>query len=160
MNLAKSEVCLTYLAGEGENFGKKKSLDFGWKIFSSKKCQVRHVSTFLQDFFRTGRPLKAIIKRVVVAVASTEVWPQNRQKMLQNKKCLNVRQKLGTWKFFDVFQCYLLSFSLFLTLTPFESLIESLLKCWTTFVFISMLKSQCLKVKLAMLFYTIITPWH
>ena len=43
------------------------------------------------------------------------------------KKCLNVRQKLGTWKFFyvflrfsmfsNVFQCYLLSFSLSLTLT-------------------------------------------
>ena len=69
------------------------------------------------------------------------------------KKCLNVRQKLGTWKFFNfflcfpmfsnVFQCYLLSFSLsltislsdsltislFLTLTLFQSLIESLLTC-------------------------------
>ena len=59
------------------------------------------------------------------------------------KKCLNVRQKLGTWKFFNVFlrfpmfsnvfQCYLLSLSLtlslFLTLTLFQSLIESLLTC-------------------------------
>ena len=67
-----------------------------------------------------------------------------------SKKCLNVRQKLGTWKFFNVFlrfpmfsnvfQCYLISFSLslslFLTLTLFQSLIESLLTCWTTFVFI------------------------
>merc|ERR1711994_234898 len=43
------------------------------------------------------------------------------------KKCLNVRQKLGTWKFFNVFlrfpmfsnvfQCYLLSFSLSLTMS-------------------------------------------
>ena len=43
------------------------------------------------------------------------------------KKCLNVRQKLGTWKFFNVFlcfpmfsnvvQCYLLSFSLSLTIS-------------------------------------------
>ena len=68
-----------------------------------------------------------------------------------DKKCLNVRQKLGTWKFFNVFlrfpmfsnvfQCYLLS-SHYLTLTLFQSLIESLLTCWTTFVFISMLKSH------------------
>ena len=76
------------------------------------------------------------------------------------KKCLNVRQKLGTWKFFNVFlrfpmfsnvfQCYLLSFSLslsltislFLTLTLIQSLIQSLLTCWTTFVFISMLKTH------------------
>jgi hypothetical protein len=67
---------------------------------------------------------------------------------LKTKKCLNVRQKLGTWKCFNVFlrfpmfsnvfQCYLLSFSLFLTL--FQSLIESLL----TFVFISMLKNHAL----------------
>ena len=82
-----------------------------------------------------------------------------------NKKCLNVRQKLGTWKFLMfsyVFQCFLtfsnvtysqsliltltlshyLTLSLFLTLTLFQSLIESLLTCWTTFVFISMLKSH------------------
>ena len=56
--------------------------------------------------------------------------------------------------FSNVFQCYLLSFSLslslshslpispFLTLTLFQSLIESLLTCWTTFVFISMLKTH------------------
>ena len=35
-----------------------------------------------------------------------------------------------------------LTLSLFLTLTLFQSLIESLLTCWTTFVFISMLKSH------------------
>ena len=35
-----------------------------------------------------------------------------------------------------------LTISLFLTLTLFQSLIESLLTCWTTFVFISMLKSH------------------
>ena len=50
--------------------------------------------------------------------------------------------------FSNVFQCYLLSFSLsltislFLTLTLFQSLIESLSTCWTTFVFISMLKTH------------------
>ena len=64
------------------------------------------------------------------------------------KECLNVRQKLGTWKFFNVFlcfpmfpnvfQCYLLPFSLsltislFLTLTLFQSLIHSILTCSTT----------------------------
>ena len=50
-----------------------------------------------------------------------------RHSIIQVKKCLNVRQKLGTWKFFNVFlcfpmfsnvfQCYLLSFSLSLSLT-------------------------------------------
>ena len=93
---------------------------------------------------------------------------------MASKKCLNVRQKLGTWKFFNVFlsfpmffnvfQCYLLSFSLslshylthsltislYLTLTLFQSLIESLLTCWTTFVFISMLKSHSLTLALSL----------
>ena len=57
-----------------------------------------------------------------------------------------------------VFQCFLtfsnvtyshshslshyLTISLFLTLTLFQSLIESLLTCWTTFVFISILKTH------------------
>ena len=45
-----------------------------------------------------------------------------------------------------------LTISLFLTLTLFQSLIESLLTCWTTFVFISMLKSRCLQAKIAMVF--------
>ena len=37
-----------------------------------------------------------------------------------------------------------LSLSLFLTLTLFQSLIQSLLTCWTSFVFMSRLKSRCL----------------
>ena len=45
-----------------------------------------------------------------------------------------------------------LSFSLFLTLTLFQSIIHSLSKWWTTFVFKSMLKSRCLKLKIAMIF--------
>ena len=42
-----------------------------------------------------------------------------------------------------------------LTLTLFHSLIHSLLTCWTTFVFISMLKTHCLLLKIAMLFWDI-----
>ena len=110
---------------------------------------------------------------------------KNQRIPLFQKKCLNVSQKLGTWKFFNVFlrfpmfsnifQCYLLScslsltislshsltlshshtlslslnlsLSLFLTLTLFQSLIQSLSTCWATFVFISMLKSRCLLQK-------------
>ena len=45
------------------------------------------------------------------------------------------------------------SLSLFLTLTLFQSLIQSLLTCWTSFVFISMLKSRCLNAKIAMFFF-------
>ena len=102
-------------------------------------------------------------RKVILLIFSWEpaLWLLHSQdRVWLSKKCLNVRQKLGTWKFFNVFlrfpmfsnvfQCYLLSFSLslsltlslFLTLTLFQSLIESLLTCWTTFVFISMLKSH------------------
>ena len=46
------------------------------------------------------------------------------------KKCLNVRQKLGT------------RITLSLTLSLFQSLIHSLSTCWTTFIFMSMIKSH------------------
>ena len=44
------------------------------------------------------------------------------------------------------------SLSLFLTLTLFQSVIQLLSTFWTTFVFISMLKTRCLLMKIAMLF--------
>ena len=46
-----------------------------------------------------------------------------------------------------------LSLSHSLTLTLSHSLIYSLSTCWTTFVFISMLKTHCLLLKIAMLFF-------
>ena len=55
----------------------------------------------------------------------TPIWV--RYYKMTTKKCLNVRQKLGTWKFFNVFlrfpmfsivfQCYLLSLSLTISLS-------------------------------------------
>ena len=87
------------------------------------------------------------------------------------KKCLNVRQKLGTWSHsltlnvshshslslsFThsrhteqlLFSCLCskvtLSLSHSLTLTLSHSLIHSLSTCWTTFVFMSRLRSHCL----------------
>ena len=64
----------------------------------------------------------------------------------QLKKCLKVRQKLGTrrnlkfWKFKFKFQ-------------KLKWLKLILGTCWTTFVFMSMLKSHCLLPKIAMLFF-------
>ena len=49
-----------------------------------------------------------------------------------------------------------LSLSLFLTLTLFQSLIQSLSTCWTSFVFISMLKSRCCRRKLQWSFFDIV----
>ena len=46
-----------------------------------------------------------------------------------------------------------LSHYLTLTLSLFHSLIHSLSTCWTTFVFMSMLKSRCLLPKIAMFFW-------
>jgi len=63
------------------------------------------------------------------------------------KKCLKVRQKLGTrrnlkiWKFKFKFQ-------------KLKWLKLILGTCWTSFVFMSMLKSRCLYPKIAMLFLT------
>ena len=95
------------------------------------------------------------------------------------KKCLNVRQKLGTRSLSHtltltlshsrhteqlLFPCLCskvtLSLSHSLTLTLFQSLIHSLSTCWTSFVFISMLKTQCLLLKIAMLFSWEPALWH
>ena len=43
------------------------------------------------------------------------------------------------------------------TFTLFQCLIQSLLTCWTSFVFMSMLISRCLLPKIAMLFFDIIS---
>ena len=155
------------------------------------------ISQFLRDFF-------IFFQKADFFCKIQTFWRKRRPYLcVFFKKCLNVRQKLGTWKFFNVFlrfpmfsnvfQCYLLSFSLSLTislshyltlshshtlsishwitldmlnnfcfhlyaqkslshshaltlthsltLTLFQSLIQSLSTCWTSFVFISMLKS-------------------
>ena len=83
------------------------------------------------------------------------------KKSFQGKKCLKFFNVFLRFPMFsNVFQCYLLSFSLsltlslFLTLTLFQSLIQSLSTCWTTFVFISMLKSRCLLQKWQCFFFT------
>ena len=46
-----------------------------------------------------------------------------------------------------------LTLSRYLTLTLFQSLIQSLSTCWTSFVFISMLKSRCNSRKLQWFFF-------
>ena len=45
------------------------------------------------------------------------------------------------------------TFTTFATFTLFQSLIQSLSTCWTSFVFISMLKTHCLLLKIAMVFF-------
>ena len=72
---------------------------------------------------------------------------QNRLPNCWNKKCLKVRQKLGTRKFF------ILKFKFQIQKLKWLKLILG--KCWTTFVFMSRLKSRCLKLKMSMVFF-----WH
>ena len=89
---------------------------------------------------------------VILKKVSTETSNKNKVNILpwyenlgslcsKVKKCLNVRQKLGTWQTFKL-KSHSHILSIFLTLTLFQSPIHSLSTWWTTFVFISMLKSH------------------
>ena len=78
----------------------------------------------------------------------------NEHLLIGGKKMFDRQTKAGHLEFFlmfsNVFHCYLLSFSLSRSLTIslahsftlFQSIIESLLPCGTTFVFIPMLQSH------------------